>query len=684
MNTVIKINNYLQRYLLPSITGRGKGVGLLMLLSLVTFTACSDVELEPATYSEAVSNLVAEYTQGSRQVTLRWDNPTMSGQSGIQIIKDNTDVINFDEVMNSYFIKKAPTNVDVAYTVKARYSDGRVSEGQTVRFNISYEVQKGASKIAMLVADDYTKSDDEKDAVAWFQKNYVNTNKGILITPSTIDDLDIEKQAACWVMCDRIGIDKGWQNLPGNLASNATIEALKAFAADGGNLLLTNHATQLTVALGRIAEAYAPGIYGNGEGGQNNDIWGSQPIIGNAEGQIYDHSAHDIYRGMKFTSGLYERSIYTFESAGVKGDHNCMWDLNAYGLAANPNVVKSWEELTNSTVLGTWNHVVDYCCAGIVDFAPTTSFAGRILAVGLAAYEWNIGVENTCQDQLEKFTANCLSYVGTPAESKVAMLVPDDYTNSDDEKDAVAWFKKNYVDKGTGILLTPSTIDNLDIETNPMCWVMCDRIGIEKGWQNLPGNLASNDVITALKAFTADGGNLLLTNHATQLTVGLGRIAETYAPGIYGNGDGGQNNDIWGSQPIIGNAEGQIYDHSGHDIYWGMDFVSGLYERSIYTFIGSGVKGDHNCMWDLNAYGLAANPNVVKTWEELTNSTVLGTWNHVVDYCCAGIVDFAPTTTFSGRILAVGLAAYEWNIGVENTCQSQLERFTSNCIGYLK
>ena len=213
---------------------------------------------------------------------------------------------------------------------------------------------------------------------------------------------------------------------------------------------------------------------------------------------------------------------------------------------------------------------------------------------------------------------------------------------------------------------------------------MCDRIGIEKGWQNLPGGLASAQTINALKAFTADGGNLLLTNHATQLTVGIGRIAEAYAPGIYGNGEGGQNGDIWGSQPIIGNAEGQIYDHSGHDIYWGMDFVSGLYERSIYTFIGSGVKGDHNCMWDLNAYGLAPSPNVVKAWEDTTNSTVLGTWNHVVDYCCAGIIDFAPTTSFAGRIVAVGLAAYEWNIGGENSCQSQLERFTKNCINYLK
>ena len=68
-----------------------------------------------------------------------------------------------------------------------------------------------------------------------------------------------------------------------------------------------------------------------------------------------------------------------------------------------------------------------------------------------------------------------------------------------------------------------------------------------------------------------------------------------------------------------------------------------------------------------------------------TNRFDLGTWNHVVDYCCAGIVDFEPTTTFAGRILAVGLAAYEWNLGgVANEKQDQLERFTQNCISYLK
>ena len=653
-------------------------------LLVIVMSACSDIDI-PGSASDAkgiVSGLSYDNPQGTRQLTLSWTLPA-GDVTGIQIIKDDADIIELEGPQTSYFIKKAPTNVDVSYTVKARFADGTVSKGQTVRLYIAYEAQKGGSKLAMLLPNDYaTGSADESAAADWFKRTYVDAGKGVILTPATIDDLDIESQSACWVMCDRIGIGKGWDKLPGGLASTATIEALKAFAADGGNLLLTNHATQLTVALGRIAEAYAPGIFGDGEGGQNNDIWGVHPIIGNVEGQIYDHSHHDIYQGMTYEPGLYA-GIYCFEGAGVKGDHNCMWDLNAYGLAPNPNVVKTWEETTNSTVLGTWNHVVDYCCAGIVDFDPTTTFAGRILAVGLAAYEWSIGNANEKQDQLEKFTANCLKYVGAPADQKVAMLVPDDYTTSADEADAVTWFKNTYVNTGKGVLLTPATIDDLDIENNPMCWVMCDRIGIGKGWDKLPGGLASTATIEALKAFAADGGNLLLTNHATQLTVALGRIAEAYAPGIFGDGEGGQNNDVWGVHPIIGNVEGQIYDHSHHDIYWGMTYEPGLY-AGIYCFEGAGVKGDHNCMWDLNAYGLAPSPNVVKTWEETTNSTVLGTWNHVVDYCCAGIVDFDPTTTFAGRILAVGLAAYEWNLGVANEKQDQLERFTANCINYLK
>ena len=659
-------------------------LGLLAIMTL--FAACSDVDI-PASASDSkgvVSSISADIPEGSRQLTLKWTNPE-GDIVAVQIIKDNSDIVELEGAPTSYLIKKAPTNVEVVYTIRARFSDGTVSHGQSIRLYIPYEAKKASAFVAMLLPNDYaTGSADEKAAADWFQKNYVNKNKGVIVTPATIDQLDIEKQSAVWVMCDRIGVGNGWEKLPGDLASIATIAALKAFADDGGNFLLTNHATQLTVGLNRIDAAYAPSIFGDGEGGNNGDIWGVHPIIGNVEGQIYDHSGHDIYRGLTYEPELFA-GIYCFEGPGVKGDHNCMWDLNAYGFAANPNVVKTWEETTNSTVLGTWNHVVDYCCAGIVDFAPTTTFPGRILAVGLAAYEWNLGGEvNSKQDQLEMFTDNCLKYVSEPSENMVAMLVANDYEQSADEKAAVDWFQANYVNKGKGVLLKASEIDKLDIEQNPMVWVMCDRIGIGQGWEKLPGDLASTATISALKAYADDGGNFLLTNHATQLTVALNRIDAAYAPGIFGDGEGGNNGDIWGVHPVIGNVEGQIYDHTNHAIYWGLTYEPELF-AGIYCFEGPGVKGDHNCMWDLNAYGFAANPNVVKTWEETTNSTVLGTWNHVVDYCCAGIVDFEPTTSFKSRILAVGLAAYEWDLGgAANSKQDQLEKFTSNCISYLK
>ena len=103
---------------------------------------------------------------------------------------------------------------------------------------------------------------------------------------------------------------------------------------------------------------------------------------------------------------------------------------------------------------------------------------------------------------------------------------------------------------------------------------------------------------------------------------------------------------------------------------------------------GPGFREDHNCMWDLNSYGLPAlvptAHNVVDAYQQLTNCTVLGTWGHVTDYCCAGIIDFNPMPEMPGRILAIGLSAYEWDANdTVNSYQTNMERLTKNCIDYL-
>ena len=663
-------------------------LGLIALLSI--FTACSDVEI-PESASDAVatvSNLRYENPEGTRQVTLLWDNPV--GVTGIQLIKDLNDVTDFNSAISSYLIEKAPINTDVAYTVKARYEGDVLSKGQTIRFNIKFDIPEADYQIAMVVANDYAESADERAAVAWFEENYVYKGIGVVLTAAEIGQLNIDKNPVCWVMCDRIGIEWGYDKLPGALNSTATINALKTYGEKGGNLLLTAHATQLVAGIGRVDNMYAPRLFGSGEGGDNGDVWGIQPVIGNREGQTYDHSAHPIYTGMTYADpgNAYGHPIYSLDGAGHKGDHNCMWDLNAgeHSLVEAPNKVADFENKTNSVVLGTWQHVVDYCCAGVVDFAPTTTFAGRVLAIGTAAYEWDMnGKENAYIDQVKMLTSNSLNYLNR----KVAMLVPNDYAESADERAAVEWFQENYVYGGKGVLLTPATINQLDVVQHAVCWVMCDRIGIEWGYDKLPGALNSTATINALKTYGEKGGNLLLTAHATQLVAGIGRVDNMYAPRLFGSGEGGDNGDVWGIQPVIGNREGQTYDHSAHPIYTGMTYADpgNAYGHPIYSLDGAGHKGDHNCMWDLNAgeHSLVEAPNKVADFENKTNSVVLGTWQHVVDYCCAGVVDFAPTTTFAGRVLAIGTAAYEWDMnGKANAYIDQVQMLTGNSIGYLK
>lgn len=100
-----------------------------------------------------------------------------------------------------------------------------------------------------------------------------------------------------------------------------------------------------------------------------------------------------------------------------------MWDLNSYGFPSlypnARNVVKAFEEENNATVLATWGHVTDDCCAGMVEFAPTAEYQGTCIAIGLAAYEWNQNSNlNVYQDNLVLMTKNILHYLSTCGEDK--------------------------------------------------------------------------------------------------------------------------------------------------------------------------------------------------------------------------------------------------------------------------
>lgn len=118
------------------------------------------------------------------------------------------------------------------------------------------------------------------------------------------------------------------------------------------------------------------------------------------------------------------------------------------------------------------------------------------------------------------------------------------------------------------------------------------------------------------------------------------------------------------------------------------DVVNGIDMNGGIPLIGPGRREDHNCMWDLNSYGFPAlypnAGNVVKAFEEENKATVLATWGHVTDYCCAGMVEFAPTAEYQGTCIALGLAAYEWNQNSNiNVYQDNIVLMTKNILHYL-
>ena len=257
----------------------------------------------------------------------------------------------------------------------------------------------------------------------------------------------------------------------------------------------------------------------------------------------------------------------------------------------------------------------------------------------------------------------------------------------DDEIAAATWFAQ----QPDATFVTLDQLATLDPEEVSVLWIMVDRMGLEAGWQNLPAPLVSESTIAALKAYTANGGALYLSNMATQLTAPIGIVPMDMAPNIFSSGAGGPGDDVWVINPHLGwDFQGSeiYYDRAEHALYDGivMEDPNG-YGYSTIPLIGPGQREDHNCMWDLNVkppFGEGNQPDVIRNFEVTTNCMVMATWGHVRDHCVAGLVIFMENMEH-GRCIANGFAAYEWNQNSgPNPYQGNVEKLTSNIINYLK
>lgn len=553
------------------------------------------------------------------------------------------------------------------------------------------QLSKAQTKVGIFVEKTTGLDDDEQAAYDWFHNSYKPGHglEKVVFTPDNISNLNANDVKVLWIPINRQG-DK--EDVVKPSAIYDQVETLKKYVQEGGNLYLTNHATLLTSAIGRIDEQYKPNTVSSGAPVENNkDAWGVNPRFADM-----DYRGHVLYSD--FVAGS-KNDNYFLNSGTSKEDHNCLWT----GVSSYTDFIKA----TNSHILGKWSENGDTNNFGVVEFMPSGDYKGTILCNGLAAYEWNCE-GNEFVNNIKKFTENSISYLAT-IDKKIGFLVPvSDYSQkyndwgADDDAKALEWFQTFYGAKAK--LVTPNDLASLNPAEVPVLWVPINHDRVS-AYENI--NEVYRNSVDALKSYAQKGGNLYLTNYAALFVETMGRTnGNDLGEGLKANqyeiknwyfteedyknnseSDGRKDNGIRYIITLDGNKG---FDKSGFFPYAGLADATGILKTSQF-----GLKEHHGIMWKLEGNIDNSKPEKFKKFEEGTHSVIWGLPDIIKDYARASVIEFQPYNEYLGTIFANGDFSYEWDEEArngegglqdgtgKNIFQYNIERYTSNILNHL-
>ncbi len=294
-------------------------------------------------------------------------------------------------------------------------------------------------------------------------------------------------------------------------------------------------------------------------------------------------------------------------------------------------------------------------------------------------------------------------------------------------KDAYMWAMEEYKEKAGYFNLADLTAE--DIETAEVLWF--HYVGENR---ELPAS-ATGNAMSIINDYYKAGGDLLLTKHASQYLVNLGRLGADWGPT-----DGGanmdyddpgfnQNPDDWG----LGYQLNDMYDggqNGSHPAFSDLNTKEVTFDGVTYDaimLIDGGSKRDNGFFWfvlnipgviaefddngdgglgaydsdgdgendsddrDTNGDGVYNNDDDVDAlkayFEAQTNSVVRGSfeWDPVangVEFFT--VVEFNADGDYQGRAFVIAPGAYEWyhNDGRTNAWRSNVEGITANVFSY--
>lgn len=276
--------------------------------------------------------------------------------------------------------------------------------------------------------------------------------------------------------------------------------------------------------------------------------------------------------------------------------------------------------------------------------------------------------------------AQKVGYLLTAATIDALPLENEGGVDQKPEQNAANWFVSAYGSNAQ--LVSLSDLASLDPATVKVLWINIDRTGLA----DLAAAGIDAAAVTAIGNYVKAGGNLLLTKQAARLVSATGRIGYDNNWSNVGYDNGG---DTWYIKTKIGQEADVLTDRSNHAIYKNIAMDA----NGQFPLVGAVKRSDRNNNWGdyMRKDGAGDTHYDNKKVQRLLdfegdwNCEALATWPHIQDYCLPMIINFKPGyETFTGGMLAICLAAYQWGTANNDpTNIGNVRRLTQNSIEYL-
>lgn len=240
-------------------------------------------------------------------------------------------------------------------------------------------------------------NEDEKAAYKWFSENIPNATY-VSFTDIRDDKVNLSEYSVLWWH-----LDGGSRDLSSIATSPSVLSSVKSYFENGGSLFLSSWAVQ-----------YAANIGATKDNKPANNLWGEANAkdavtLNDPWGICFTgYESHPIFAGLDKPAGVNNKVNLLSTGLKVKA-HNAVWNFTEDWVDYKSK--SAWEAANGGVGLASYHWNDGNNERAVMFEYPKINNKGGVVCIGSEAYDWAVEGVNAYQHNLEKLTANIISYL---------------------------------------------------------------------------------------------------------------------------------------------------------------------------------------------------------------------------------------------------------------------------------